>query len=124
SGHPGGWPDAGDGRRCHDRAAAHRAGRRPDDAHLLGRGCDLRRLRRRRDPLPRDRRGAAARPAARLHPGEARGLGRLERLLRVTGPVATNVHILADARTREAIAIDTAIPSLQWIRDELAAREW
>jgi glyoxylase-like metal-dependent hydrolase (beta-lactamase superfamily II) len=48
----------------------------------------------------------------------------LERLLRVTGPVATNVHLLADERTREAIAIDTAIPSLQWIRDELAAREW
>jgi glyoxylase-like metal-dependent hydrolase (beta-lactamase superfamily II) len=48
----------------------------------------------------------------------------LERLLRVTGPVATNVHLLADERTREAIAIDTAIPSLQRIRDELAAREW
>src|SRR4029079_14062279 len=49
---------------------------------------------------------------------------RLERLLRVAGPVATNVHLLADERTREAIAIDTAIPSLQWITDELAAREW
>jgi hydroxyacylglutathione hydrolase len=48
----------------------------------------------------------------------------LERLLRVTGPVATNVHVLGDEQTREAIAIDTAIPSLQWIRDELAARDW
>jgi glyoxylase-like metal-dependent hydrolase (beta-lactamase superfamily II) len=48
----------------------------------------------------------------------------LERLLRVAGPVATNVHLLADEETREAIAIDTAIPSLQWIRDELAARDW
>ena len=27
-------------------------------------------------------------------------------------------------RTREAIAIDTAIPSLAWIADELAARDW
>src|SRR3954469_2788528 len=48
----------------------------------------------------------------------------MERLTRVVGPVATNVHVLADARTREAIAIDTATPSLAWIADELAAREW
>jgi glyoxylase-like metal-dependent hydrolase (beta-lactamase superfamily II) len=48
----------------------------------------------------------------------------MERITRVVGPASTNVHVLADARTREAIAIDTAIPSLAWIRDELAAREW
>jgi len=48
----------------------------------------------------------------------------LERLSRVVGPVGTNVHVLADARTREAIAIDTAIPSLEWITGELAARDW
>jgi hydroxyacylglutathione hydrolase len=48
----------------------------------------------------------------------------LERLARVVGPIATNVHLLADARSREAIAIDTAIPSLAWILDELVAREW
>jgi glyoxylase-like metal-dependent hydrolase (beta-lactamase superfamily II) len=48
----------------------------------------------------------------------------MDRLLRVVGPLATNVHVLADPRTREAIAIDTAIPSLAWIRDELAARSW
>jgi len=48
----------------------------------------------------------------------------MERLQRVVGPVATNVHILADARSREAIAIDTAIPSLRWIVDELAERAW
>ena len=48
----------------------------------------------------------------------------IERLSRTVGPVATNVHILADPISREAIAIDTAIPSLAWIRDELAAREW
>jgi glyoxylase-like metal-dependent hydrolase (beta-lactamase superfamily II) len=34
------------------------------------------------------------------------------------------VHVLADPGTGEAIAIDTAIPSLAWIRDELAARSW
>lgn len=48
----------------------------------------------------------------------------MERLARVVGPVATNVHILADPRSREAIAIDTATPSLAWIVDELAARDW
>ena len=48
----------------------------------------------------------------------------MERLSRVVGPIATNVHILADARSREAIAIDTAIPSLAWIADQLAERDW
>jgi glyoxylase-like metal-dependent hydrolase (beta-lactamase superfamily II) len=48
----------------------------------------------------------------------------MERLSRIVGPVSTNVHILADARSREAIAIDTATPSLAWIADELAARGW
>ena len=48
----------------------------------------------------------------------------MERLSKVIGPIATNVHVLADPRTREAIAIDTAIPSLDWIARELAAREW
>lgn len=48
----------------------------------------------------------------------------MERITRVVGPVSTNVHILADERTREAIAIDAAIPSLAWISDELATRGW
>ena len=48
----------------------------------------------------------------------------MERLSRVVGPVATNVHILADRRSREAIAIDTATPSFAWIADELVARDW
>jgi len=48
----------------------------------------------------------------------------MERLHRVVGPIATNVHILADERSHEAIAIDTATPSLAWIADELAARGW
>ena len=48
----------------------------------------------------------------------------MERLSRTVGPVATNVHVLADSRSREAIAIDTAIPSLDWIAGELAARDW
>ena len=45
-------------------------------------------------------------------------------LHRVIGPIGTNVHVLADDRTREAIAIDTATPCLAWIAEELAARAW
>jgi hydroxyacylglutathione hydrolase len=48
----------------------------------------------------------------------------MERLSRVTGPVGTNVHVLADPVTREAIAIDTAIPSLAWITEILDERGW
>src|SRR5712691_1493365 len=48
----------------------------------------------------------------------------MEHLHRVVGPIATNVHILADAGTHEAIAIDTATPSLRWIADELTERGW
>jgi hydroxyacylglutathione hydrolase len=48
----------------------------------------------------------------------------MERLSRVTGPVGTNVHLLADPVTREAIAIDTAIPSLAWITEILDERAW
>ena len=48
----------------------------------------------------------------------------MDHLYRVVGPIATNVHVLADPATREAIAIDTATPCLAWIADELAARDW
>ena len=48
----------------------------------------------------------------------------MERLSRVVGPAATNVHLMADPATREAIAIDAATPSLAWIVDELAERGW
>jgi len=48
----------------------------------------------------------------------------MERLHAVIGPLATNVHVLADPASREAIAIDTATPSLAWIADALAEREW
>jgi glyoxylase-like metal-dependent hydrolase (beta-lactamase superfamily II) len=48
----------------------------------------------------------------------------MERLHAVIGPLATNVHVLADVASREAIAIDTAIPSLDWISRTLAERQW
>jgi len=48
----------------------------------------------------------------------------VEYLHAVVGPVATNVYVLADPRTREAIAIDTATPSLAWVRASLEERDW
>ena len=48
----------------------------------------------------------------------------MDRIHRVIGPLSTNVHVLADPRTREAIAIDTATPCLAWIAEELAERDW
>ena len=45
-------------------------------------------------------------------------------LTRTVGPIATNVQLIADEASGEAIAIDTAIPSLAWISDELAERGW
>jgi glyoxylase-like metal-dependent hydrolase (beta-lactamase superfamily II) len=48
----------------------------------------------------------------------------MERLHRVVGPLATNLHLLADPTSREAIAIDTATPCLRWIAGELAERDW
>lgn len=48
----------------------------------------------------------------------------MEHLHSVVGPLATNVHVLADPATHEAIAIDTATPCVDWIRDALAQRGW
>jgi hydroxyacylglutathione hydrolase len=48
----------------------------------------------------------------------------MEQLHAVVGPVATNVYVLADPRSREAIAIDTATPSRAWIGDALTERGW
>jgi hydroxyacylglutathione hydrolase len=42
----------------------------------------------------------------------------------VIGPVATNLYVLGDEATREAIAIDTAIPCLEWVTATLAERGW
>lgn len=47
-----------------------------------------------------------------------------DRLHAVIGPLATNLYVLADPATREAIAIDTAIPCLEWISGALAERDW
>ena len=42
----------------------------------------------------------------------------------VTGPIATNVWVLGDERTQEAIAIDTATPSVRWLTGLLAEQGW
>jgi hydroxyacylglutathione hydrolase len=48
----------------------------------------------------------------------------MELIARAVGPLATNVIVLADPGSREAIAVDTATPSLAWIAAELTARDW
>jgi glyoxylase-like metal-dependent hydrolase (beta-lactamase superfamily II) len=48
----------------------------------------------------------------------------MDRLHAVIGPLSTNVYVLADPATREAIAIDTATPSLAWIAAALDERDW
>ncbi len=48
----------------------------------------------------------------------------MELLHRVTGPVATNVWVLGDEASREAICIDAATPSVAWITESLAERGW
>ena len=48
----------------------------------------------------------------------------MELLSRTVGPVGTNVYVLADSRTHEAIAIDTATPSVVWLSGLLEERGW
>lgn len=48
----------------------------------------------------------------------------MEFLHTVVGPIATNVYVLGDEGTREAIAIDTATPCVAWVTERLAARGW
>ena len=48
----------------------------------------------------------------------------MEFLHTVVGPIATNVYVLGDERSREAIAIDTATPCVAWVTERLAARGW
>ena len=48
----------------------------------------------------------------------------MELLRAVVGPIATNVYVLGDEASREAIAIDTATPCAAWITEALADRAW
>ena len=48
----------------------------------------------------------------------------MELLSRPIGPLATNVYVLADPASREALAIDTAIPCLDWLSGVLTERGW
>jgi glyoxylase-like metal-dependent hydrolase (beta-lactamase superfamily II) len=48
----------------------------------------------------------------------------MELVIRAIGPLQTNVCLVGDPRTREAIVIDGAIPGLPWVVDELTRRAW
>lgn len=45
-------------------------------------------------------------------------------LQRVVGPIATNLYVLGDESSREAVAIDTATPCVDWVTTTLAERGW
>ena len=45
-------------------------------------------------------------------------------LQRVVGPIATNLYVLGDEASHEAIAIDTATPCVDWVTQTLAERGW
>jgi hydroxyacylglutathione hydrolase len=45
-------------------------------------------------------------------------------LQRVIGPIATNLYVLGDEASHEAIAIDTATPCVEWVTTTLAERGW
>ena len=45
-------------------------------------------------------------------------------LQRVIGPVSTNLYVLGDEASHEAIAIDTATPCVDWLTATLAERGW
>ncbi len=42
----------------------------------------------------------------------------------VVGPIATNLYVLGDEASGEAIAIDTATPCVEWVTTTLAERGW
>lgn len=48
----------------------------------------------------------------------------MELLQRAVGPIATNVYVLGDEASREAIAVDTATPCVAWLTEALAERGW
>ncbi|HEX5465753.1 MAG TPA: MBL fold metallo-hydrolase [Candidatus Limnocylindrales bacterium] len=48
----------------------------------------------------------------------------MELLHRAVGPLATNVWVLGDEASREAVAIDTATPCAAWVGEALAERGW
>lgn len=49
---------------------------------------------------------------------------RMRLLQRVIGPIATNLYVLGDEASGEAIAIDTATPCVDWVTQSLADRGW
>ena len=78
----------------------------------------------------RERERAAAeerepeRAAAPAVPASRRQAGRLQYLTSAVGPLGTNVYLIADPSTGDAIAVDTAHPSLAWLSAQLEARDW
>jgi hydroxyacylglutathione hydrolase len=56
--------------------------------------------------------------------GSKAGTPRIKLITRPAGPLLTNVHILGDEETREALVIDAARPSVRWIALMLEEQGW
>src|SRR4029079_18734060 len=63
-------------------------------------------------------------PAAPLTPAGDAQPRSMKLLTRVVGPIATNLYVLGDEPSGEAIAIDTATPCVEWLTKTLAERGW
>lgn len=63
-------------------------------------------------------------PAWRIRCHGFFGIAAVKLLQRVVGPIATNLYVLGDEASREAIAIDTAIPCVDWLTATLAESGW
>src|SRR5215211_7848934 len=67
---------------------------------------------------------ASPRSSRRPRPHRRRLNSRLKLLQRVIGPIATNLYVLGDEASGEALAVDTATPCVQWLTTTLAERGW
>jgi glyoxylase-like metal-dependent hydrolase (beta-lactamase superfamily II)/carbon monoxide dehydrogenase subunit G len=78
---------------------------------------------------------AAATPTAKTAPppapattsgstGPATRRGPLEFLVTIAGPAMTNVYVIGDPQTHDAVVIDPARPSLDWLERELRQKGW
>jgi glyoxylase-like metal-dependent hydrolase (beta-lactamase superfamily II) len=48
----------------------------------------------------------------------------METIQRATGPLGTNVYLVGDPGSGDAVAIDAAVPSAGWVGSQLAERGW
>jgi glyoxylase-like metal-dependent hydrolase (beta-lactamase superfamily II) len=66
----------------------------------------------------------SAAPGAGSAAGSTARRGQVEFLVTIAGPAMTNVYVIGDPQTRDAVVIDPARPSLDWLERELKQKGW